>query len=133
MRNDDDGTSTVASPTQFWTGVALGLVGFVIGCASDRTLVRLTTQGRTTDGGTGRYRIPRGGLFEYVSSPHYLGEILEWTGYALACDLSLSSVSFLVWTMANLIPRAVLTHRWYHETFREDYPSSRKAIVPFLL
>ena len=27
------------------------------------------------------YSIPYGGLFEYVSSGHYLGEIIEWLGF----------------------------------------------------
>jgi steroid 5-alpha reductase family enzyme len=30
-----------------------------------------------------RYRIPRGGLFEWVSCPHYLGEIIIYVGFAL--------------------------------------------------
>lgn len=31
------------------------------------------------------YHIPTGGAFQMVSCPNFLGEILEWTGYAIAC------------------------------------------------
>lgn len=103
-----------------------------------------------------QYQIPRGGLFEYVSAPHYLGEIIEWTGFCIACDGRLASLSFAIWTAANLIPRALHTHAWYRQTFsggrttkKDDddmdhngndndevsqvYPPDRTAILPFLL
>jgi 3-oxo-5-alpha-steroid 4-dehydrogenase 1 len=31
--------------------------------------------------------------------------------------------------MANLIPRAISTHRWYHEKF-PDYPADRRVLIP---
>jgi hypothetical protein len=34
-------------------------------------------------------------------------------------------------TLANLVPRAIATHRWYRATF-EDYPPERRALVPFV-
>jgi hypothetical protein len=33
--------------------------------------------------------------------------------------------------LANLLPRAIAHHRWYHRTFA-DYPKARRAIVPWL-
>jgi hypothetical protein len=45
---------------------------------------------------------------------------------------SLPAFSFAVWTFANLVPRAINHHQWYHEKF-EDYPENRKAVIPFLL
>jgi len=38
---------------------------------------------------------------------------------------------FAIWTMANLVPRALAHHRWYRETFA-DYPPGRKALIPYL-
>jgi hypothetical protein len=38
---------------------------------------------------------------------------------------------FLVWTIANLAPRAIAHHKWYGETF-PDYPPGRKALLPFI-
>jgi protein-S-isoprenylcysteine O-methyltransferase Ste14 len=73
----------------------------------------------------------RGFLFEHVSCPNYLGEIVEWTGWALAA-WSLAGLSFAFWTIANLAPRALAHHRWYRERFPE-YPPFRRAIVPWVL
>ncbi len=106
-------------------GAALFLVGLVVNLHADARLFALP---RGADGG---YTIPRGGLFELVSCPNYLGELLEWTGFAIAAG-SLAGLSFLAWTAANLVPRALAHHRWYRETF-PCYPSGRRALVPYLL
>jgi hypothetical protein len=45
---------------------------------------------------------------------------------------NLPAVSFLAWTVANLIPRALSHHKWYKKQFA-DYPAGRKAIIPFVL
>jgi 3-oxo-5-alpha-steroid 4-dehydrogenase 1 len=66
-----------------------------------------------------------------VSSPNYLGEIIEWTGWAIA-TWSLAGFSFALYTFANLAPRAFANHRWYRETF-DDYPPDRKALIPGVL
>ena len=51
-----------------------------------------------------------GGLFEYVSCANYLGEALEWTGYAIAC-WSAVAAQFCVWTYLFLGSRALQHHR----------------------
>ena len=70
-------------------------------------------------------------MYKYVSYPNYLGEIMEWTAFALM-TWSLAGLSFAIWTIANLVPRAIAGHEWYNKTF-EDYPKNRKAILPYLL
>jgi hypothetical protein len=77
------------------------------------------------------YAIPRGSLFECVSCPNHLGEIVEWFGFALMC-WNLPALSFAIWTAANLIPRALSHHRWYAEKFA-NYPKERKALIPFVM
>jgi protein-S-isoprenylcysteine O-methyltransferase Ste14 len=109
---------------RFLPGAALFLGGFALNVASDRTLRRLRAPGETG------YRIPRGGAFEWVSCPNYLGEILEWTGWAVA-SWSLAGTAFAVYTAANLGPRAFAHHAWYRERFA-DYPARRKALIPFV-
>lgn len=108
---------------RFVVGIVLFLGGRRLNHWADAALIALREKG---DG----YQIPRGGLYRYVSCPNYLGEVIEWTGWALA-TWSLAGLSFAVFTFANLVPRAVAHHRWYHETF-EHYPPERKAWLPFL-
>ncbi|MGZ6068441.1 MAG: DUF1295 domain-containing protein [Polyangiales bacterium] len=107
---------------RFLLGVSLFVVGAAINLHSDTVLLRLRR--------SGQYGIPRGGLFERISCPNYFGEIVEWTGFAIA-GWSLAGVSFAVFTAANLVPRAMAHHRWYLERF-PDYPRDRRAIVPFV-
>ncbi|XP_062618757.1 3-oxo-5-alpha-steroid 4-dehydrogenase 2-like, partial [Saccostrea cucullata] len=72
-----------------------------------------------------------GFLFEYVSGANFLGEIVEWIGFSVAC-FNLPSLAFAVFTLCYIGPRAVHHHRFYREKF-EDYPKDRKALIPFLL
>ncbi|GKY99563.1 hypothetical protein MPSEU_000910600 [Mayamaea pseudoterrestris] len=137
----------------FWCGIALFVAGAAMNLHSDailRSLRRSTTTTTSTTtafaspSGIHRYKIPRGGMFEYVTAPHFLGEILEWTGFALLNQGSVASVSLAVFTAANLVPRALAHHAWYRATFgvshygkdNDDdgkrYPGQRKAIIPLL-
>jgi 3-oxo-5-alpha-steroid 4-dehydrogenase 1 len=110
----------VAPP--FLLGAALFVGGLIVNRRSDRTLQELR---RANHGG---YEVPQGGLFRWVSSPNYLGEIVEWTGWAIA-TWSLAGLSFAFWTAANLAPRARSNHLWYRREF-PDYPDERKALIP---
>jgi protein-S-isoprenylcysteine O-methyltransferase Ste14 len=109
----------------FLFGVALFFAGIAINRWSDRVLVSLRAPGDNS------YKIPRGGLYELVSCPNYLGEMLQWLGFALAA-WSPAALSFALFTIANLFPRALSHHAWYRATF-PDYPKHRRAVIPFLL
>jgi len=111
---------------RFILGLLLFLVGFTLNYHSDRVLARLRRRSQA-----GGYAIPLGGAYRFVSCPNYLGEIVEWGGWALVCS-SAGSIAFLLWTAANLVPRAIRTHHWYRDNF-EDYPSRRKALLPFIV
>ncbi len=106
----------------FITGTLLFAAGAYINWRADTMLINLR------NGNSTGYRIPRGFLFEYVSCPNHFGEMLEWLGYALM-SFSLPALAFALWTMANLIPRALAHHRWYLQHF-DDYPAGRKAFLP---
>jgi len=110
------------SDPRFLAGAAMFAAGFATHVRADAMLARLRGPGEAG------YKIPRGFLFEEVSCPNYLGEIVEWSGFALAA-WSLPALSFAAWTAANLVPRAMTHHRWYRETF-SDYPARRRAIFP---
>lgn len=113
------------SDPRFIGGIIMFLGGLTINWHSDNILIHLRKPGETG------YVVPKGGFFNYVSCPNHFGEIVEWLGFALM-TWSLPALAFAVWTMVNLIPRALHHHRWYRDHF-SDYPPKRKAIVPFLL
>jgi protein-S-isoprenylcysteine O-methyltransferase Ste14 len=76
------------------------------------------------------YRVPQGGLYRWISCPNYLGEIVQWAGWALA-TWSLPGLAFAVWTAANLVPRARANQQWYRQRFA-DYPPERRALIPWV-
>ena len=110
---------------RFIVGACLFVVGLAIVVQSDNLLRSLRKPGE------GGYQIPRGGAFRWVSCPNYLGEMIEWTGWAIL-TWSLAGLAFAVWTVANLLPRALAYHRWYRQEF-PDYPPGRRAVLPWLL
>ena len=110
---------------RFIVGFAVFITGVFINQQSDNILLSLRQPGETG------YKIPQGGLFKYISCPNHFGEMIEWVGFAIMV-WSLPAVSFAVWTMVNLCPRALDHHRWYISRFT-DYPKDRKALVPYIL
>ncbi|KAI3816183.1 hypothetical protein L1987_15874 [Smallanthus sonchifolius] len=109
---------------RFGGGLGVFVGGMVVNVKSDMELLKLKEGG-------GGYKIPRGGLFEFVSCANYFGEIVEWVGWGVMTS-SWVGLGFLVYTCANLVPRARANHVWYLEKFGEDYPKERKAVIPFL-
>ena len=116
-RNDAPLTSL-----HFVLGTVVFIAGFVLHVHSDGIIRKLRAPGDTA------YKIPRGGMFRWVSSPHYLGEIIQWTGWAIL-TWSLAGVAFALFTLCNLAPRAISNHRWYRERFAE-YPIERRVLFP---
>lgn len=110
---------------RFIAGIILFLAGMIINLHSDTVLIHLRKPGESG------YKIPQKGFFKYVSCPNHFGEIVEWSGFALMCWSS-PALSFAVWTLVNLMPRALHHHKWYKEHF-VDYPIRRKALIPFIL
>jgi steroid 5-alpha reductase family enzyme len=108
----------------FVLGMLVFVAGFLLHVHSDRIIRNLRRPGEAG------YRIPQGGMFRWVSSPHYLGEIIQWTGWAIL-TWSWAGVAFALFTFCNLAPRAISNHRWYRERFAE-YPDRRRILVPGL-
>jgi 3-oxo-5-alpha-steroid 4-dehydrogenase len=101
--------------------VVIFLLGSALQFHSHYVLARLAAKSglgsksprrRKSSGGNGaeekptkspRYRIPRGGGFDYVSCPHYLGEIVIYLGLAvLAGGLVLGPWLALAWVVRFL-------------------------------
>ncbi len=111
----------LTSPQMIFGGI-LFIGGLITNLSADDTLRKLRQPGETG------YKIPQDGLYRWVSCPNYLGEIVEWTGWAIA-TWSLPGMNFALWTIANLAPRALSHHKWYAMHF-PDYPPQRKALIP---
>ena len=120
----DYSVAWLSSPA-FVIGLGIFLLGWAINQHADLILFRLRSSDETG------YKIPRGGLYQRISCPNYLGEMLEWTGWAIAAWSS-AGLAFAIFSIANLLPRALANHRWYRNEF-SDYPPERKAVVPYLL
>ena len=108
----------------FIFGSALFIAGMFINWKSDHILINLRNKGDTG------YKIPQRFLFKYISAPNLFGEIIQWSGFALMV-WNLPALTFMIWTIANLVPRAKNHHDWYHKNFK-NYPQDRKAVIPFL-
>ncbi len=106
-------------------GIALFIAGFIINLHSDRVIRRLRKPGDT------RHYLPHRGFYRYVTSANYFGELLEWTGYAIA-TATLAAWVFPIWTAANLVPRAHAIHKRYHDEFGDAAVSHRRRIFPFI-
>ena len=110
---------------RFIAGFLMFCSGLAINWQSDNILIHLREMGETG------YKIPYGGFFRYISCQNHFSEIIEWSGFALM-TWSLPGLAFAIWTLVNLMPRALHHHKWYQATF-PDYPADRKALIPFIL
>jgi protein-S-isoprenylcysteine O-methyltransferase Ste14 len=110
---------------RFIAGGLLFFLGMAINQKSDNMLLALRNS--TKKG----YTIPTGGLFKYISCPNFFGEIVEWAGFAIM-TWSPAALAFAIWSIVNLLPRALDHHRWYKDNF-SNYPPNRKALIPFII
>jgi len=121
-------TRLIIIPSSLTTplGILVWGAGLYANTEADGILRSLRKPGETG------YKIPHGGLFRYVSGANFLGEILEWIGFAIAMRGALPGLAFAVCTACNIGPRAVAHHRWYLDKFKDSYPKDRRALIPFV-
>lgn len=109
---------------QFIVGVLLFGAGMFVNIYSDHII-----RGLRKPGDTAHY-LPQKGMFRYVTSANYFGEIVEWCGWAIL-TWSLSGAVFAWWTIANLVPRADTIYRRYRTEFGKEM-GTRKRVIPFI-
>ncbi|KAF5282167.1 hypothetical protein FQR65_LT02864 [Abscondita terminalis] len=80
---------------------------------------------------TETYKLPYGDWFDYVSSPHYLAEIIMYFALAIILRGSITWLFVFVFVLVNQIEAALLSHWWYKDRFT-NLPKNRKAIFPFV-
>ena len=111
---------------QFIIGFLIFLVGLYINIQSDDIIRSLRRNGDT------RHYLPTGGMFNYVTSANYFGELLEWIGFAVL-TWSWAGAVFAFWTFANLCPRAARIYDHYKIEFADELDTKKvKRIIPFI-
>lgn len=111
------------------SGVALCAGGVLFGLAELGNHACHRMLAALRDDGSQDKRIPHGFLFEEVSCPHYLFEILSWVGFFVVTQ-SLASFCFLLLASAILFGWAWQRHAEYKKRFKGEYPSRRRALLP---
>ena len=106
-------------------GLLIFLVGMGINLHSDHVIRHLRQPGDT------RHYLPAQGLYRYVTSANYFGELVEWTGFAMLTATPAAWV-FVWWTAANLVPRADAIYHKYVDEFGAEAVGRRKRIIPFI-
>ena len=109
---------------QFITGTILFFTGMAINIQSAHIVRHLRKPGDTN------HYLPQKGLFRYVTSANYFGEIVEWCGFAIL-TWSASGAVFAWWTFANLVPRANTIYHKYKAMFGNEL-GNRKRVIPFI-
>lgn len=114
------------SKPYIYIGALVFLFGFFVNLQSDYIIRHLRKPGDT------KHYIPKGGMFKFVSSANYFGELMEWVGFAIA-SWSWAGLIFVWWTFANLGPRARSLYNRYEKEFGEEFTQlKRKRIIPFI-
>lgn len=109
----------------FWIGGVIFLVGMIINWHSDHVIRSLRKPGDT------KHYLPVKGMYKYVTSGNYFGEFLEWVGFAVL-TASPAAWVFVLWTFANLAPRAHAIRNRYREEFGREAVGNRKRMIPFI-
>lgn len=111
---------------RFICGTLLFASGMFVNIQSDNIIRHLRKPGDN------RHYLPKGGMFRYVTSANYLGELMEWTGFAIL-TWSWSGAVFALWTFANLCPRAARIYGRYRAEFGDELDTRKvKRLIPFI-
>ena len=111
---------------RFIIGCVIFIIGWCINVHSDHVIRHLRKPGDTN------HYLPKHGLYKYVTSANYLGEITEWLGFTI---LTWSAAGLLFWwfSCCNLVPRANPIYLRYEQEFADEFDRKRlKRIIPFI-
>ena len=109
----------------FWIGVLLFIAGMLINIHSDHVIRTLRQPGDT------RHYLPQKGMYKWVTSGNYFGELLDWIGFAVLTQCNAAYV-FVIWTFANLAPRAYAIRKKYIKEFGNKAVGNRKCLIPYI-
>ena len=106
-------------------GAAMFAAGAWVNVASDAILRGLRKSPKDR-----KHYVPRGGLFELVACPHYLGECVEWTVCRRDSNPSWLGVRVLDLRQPHAA-RGGLS-RVVPRKFKSEYPASVRAMIPYV-
>ncbi|XP_046394495.1 polyprenol reductase [Ischnura elegans] len=81
---------------------------------------------------TYKHSIPRGRLFEILSSPHISAEIVVYLALTFILRGNCTWWYIFIWVLTNQCAVSWTNHVWYQQNF-PTYPKNRKALIPYLL
>lgn len=112
---------------QFIVGTLVFFLGMVINMRADIVIRALRK-----DKYDNNYYLPYGKFFNKVNSANYFGEIIEWTGFAIL-SWSVAGSVFLLWTVANLVPRAKAVYERYEQLFGDEFKQQKRyKVFPYI-
>ncbi|KAL3808728.1 hypothetical protein ACHAXA_010894 [Cyclostephanos tholiformis] len=115
------------------TAKTFGVAIFAIGIAGNFYHHYLLARLRSGNNGSTeskKYVAPRGGLFAYVATPHYLFELIGWLGIAIVSN-HLNSYLIFATMCSYLAGRSVAQNEFNRANFK-DWPIGRKNLIPFV-
>ena len=110
---------------QFIAGTIIFILGIIINLHSDNVIRNLRPEGDT------KHYLPQKGMYRFVTSANYLGELTEWIGFAILTQSDAAWI-FVIWTFANLAPRAYAIRQQYCKEFGAEAVADKKCIIPFI-
>lgn len=119
-------TSAWLTDPRFIIGTLIFFTGWAINMHSDHVIRHLREPGDTN------HYLPKKGMYKYVTSANYFGEITEWLGFAIL-TWSLAGLLFFWFSCCNLIPRANSIYLKYEKEFPDEFDRKKlKRIIPFI-
>ena len=119
-------TSSWLTDPRFIIGTVIFFTGWIINMHSDYVIRHLRKPGDTN------HYLPKKGMYRFVTSANYLGEITEWLGFAIL-TWSFAGLLFFWFSCCNLVPRANSIYHKYEEEFPDEFDRKKlKRIIPFI-
>lgn len=114
------------SDPRFIVGTVIFVIGWCINMHSDHVIRHLRKPGDTN------HYLPKKGMYRFVTSANYLGEITEWLGFAIL-TWSWAGALFFWFSCCNLVPRANSIYERYAVEFADEFDRRKlKRIIPFI-
>ena len=117
--------------TREWVGIALFSVAELCNMRCHQTLANAKAKLGDRGGNIRPRAVLKGSfLFNVVTAPHYLFEILAWVGFNVATGFTHAGVLFNALGATIMTCYAIESHERCHAEFGRTYPAHRTPIFP---